>query len=222
MGAHDTWTDEQIATLKRMRATGHSFSQVARAIGGGMSRNAVIGKAHRLGLDHAGNVAPRFDWTIQRIARLEELHAQGVGYTAIASTLGAPRANVLRKLQKLGLVQETSVFNMRRAGSKIRASGKTKSELSALAELKRAPKLPPEPAAPPDCDPVTLLNLEREHCRFPIGEVKGPETLFCGAAKDGGADGDQSYCRYHRLIATGAGTYSEQVAVKHAEKAAAA
>lgn len=44
------WTDERIATLKRMWGEGATRSQIAAALGGGISRNAVIGKAHRLGL----------------------------------------------------------------------------------------------------------------------------------------------------------------------------
>jgi GcrA cell cycle regulator len=44
-----SWTDERIETLRRLWAEGHSASQIASALGG-VSRNAVIGKIHRLGL----------------------------------------------------------------------------------------------------------------------------------------------------------------------------
>jgi hypothetical protein len=44
-----SWTDERIATLKRMWLDGHTASQIAGELGG-VSRNAVIGKAHGLGL----------------------------------------------------------------------------------------------------------------------------------------------------------------------------
>lgn len=45
------WTDEKaIATLKRMWGEGASASEIAKALGGGVSRNSVIGKCHRLGL----------------------------------------------------------------------------------------------------------------------------------------------------------------------------
>ncbi len=44
-----TWTDERIATLKKMWEGGATASQIAEELGG-VSRNAVIGKAHRLGL----------------------------------------------------------------------------------------------------------------------------------------------------------------------------
>jgi GcrA cell cycle regulator len=43
------WTDERIATLKKMWEGGSTASEIATALGG-VSRNAVIGKAHRLGL----------------------------------------------------------------------------------------------------------------------------------------------------------------------------
>ena len=44
-----SWTDERIDTLKTMWQAGQTASQIAEALGG-VSRNAVIGKAHRLGL----------------------------------------------------------------------------------------------------------------------------------------------------------------------------
>ena len=44
-----SWTDERIDTLKTMWEAGQTASQIAEALGG-VSRNAVIGKAHRLGL----------------------------------------------------------------------------------------------------------------------------------------------------------------------------
>ncbi|MCG2841800.1 GcrA family cell cycle regulator, partial [Sandaracinobacter sp. RS1-74] len=44
------WTDERIAALKQYWEEGRSASQIAEILGEGLSRNAVIGKAHRLGL----------------------------------------------------------------------------------------------------------------------------------------------------------------------------
>ena len=44
-----SWTDERIDRLKSMWAKGATASQIADELGG-VSRNAVIGKAHRLGL----------------------------------------------------------------------------------------------------------------------------------------------------------------------------
>ncbi|MCC7272347.1 MAG: GcrA cell cycle regulator [Alphaproteobacteria bacterium] len=43
------WTEERIAELKRLWSEGYSASQIAERLGG-ITRNAVIGKAHRLHL----------------------------------------------------------------------------------------------------------------------------------------------------------------------------
>lgn len=54
------WTDDQVALLRQYWGTGKSASDIAAMLGG-MSRNAVIGKAHRLGLSVPQEVprAPR-------------------------------------------------------------------------------------------------------------------------------------------------------------------
>lgn len=44
-----TWTDERVELLKKLWADGLSASQIAAELGG-ITRNAVIGKVHRLGL----------------------------------------------------------------------------------------------------------------------------------------------------------------------------
>src|SRR5579872_7203325 len=45
-----SWTEERIERLKKMWHDGATASQIADELGG-VSRNAVIGKAHRLGLE---------------------------------------------------------------------------------------------------------------------------------------------------------------------------
>jgi GcrA cell cycle regulator len=49
------WTDERVSTLKKLWLDGLSASQIAKQLGG-VTRNAVIGKVHRLGL--SGRAAP--------------------------------------------------------------------------------------------------------------------------------------------------------------------
>jgi GcrA cell cycle regulator len=44
------WTNEKTEQLKKLWSEGHTASQIARILGEGISRNAVIGKAHRLNL----------------------------------------------------------------------------------------------------------------------------------------------------------------------------
>ena len=49
-----SWTDEKVAKLKELWGKGNTASQIAEIIGG-ISRNAVIGKAHRLNLSEKIN-----------------------------------------------------------------------------------------------------------------------------------------------------------------------
>ncbi|MBI3441330.1 MAG: gcrA cell cycle regulator family protein [Proteobacteria bacterium] len=45
-----SWTDERIALLKKMWKEGKSAAEIAKTLAKGVTRNAVIGKAHRMGL----------------------------------------------------------------------------------------------------------------------------------------------------------------------------
>jgi GcrA cell cycle regulator len=49
------WTEERVQELKKLWAEGHSASQIAKKLGA-VTRNAVIGKVHRLGL--SGRATP--------------------------------------------------------------------------------------------------------------------------------------------------------------------
>lgn len=51
------WTDERVDRLRKLWAEGLSASQIATEIGG-VSRNAVIGKVHRLGLAGRAKAGP--------------------------------------------------------------------------------------------------------------------------------------------------------------------
>ena len=55
MDASTGWTDDRVTTLKKLWLEGLSASQIAKQLGG-VTRNAVIGKVHRLGL--SGRAAP--------------------------------------------------------------------------------------------------------------------------------------------------------------------
>jgi trans-aconitate methyltransferase len=65
--AYMEWTEQRIEMLRRLWGQGQTASQIAVALGG-VTRNAVIGKAHRLGLtgrpspikrDASGTAAPK-------------------------------------------------------------------------------------------------------------------------------------------------------------------
>ncbi|RMH48508.1 MAG: GcrA cell cycle regulator, partial [Alphaproteobacteria bacterium] len=55
-----SWTEERVELLKTMWTEGKSASQIAKALGG-VTRNAVIGKVHRLGLSNRNNGAAEKD-----------------------------------------------------------------------------------------------------------------------------------------------------------------
>ena len=60
-----SWTDERVEQLKLHWMEGKTASQIASLLGHGVSRNAVIGKVHRLGLagraksPNSGGARPR-------------------------------------------------------------------------------------------------------------------------------------------------------------------
>ncbi|WP_068877293.1 MULTISPECIES: GcrA family cell cycle regulator [unclassified Phenylobacterium] len=74
MVARDTWTDDRVETLSKLWKDGASASQIARDLGAGITRNAVIGKIHRLGLSGRTGArlpgAGRADQRRERRARL--------------------------------------------------------------------------------------------------------------------------------------------------------
>ena len=51
------WTDERVELLRKLWSEGLSASQIAAQLGG-VSRNAVIGKVHRLKLSSRGRATP--------------------------------------------------------------------------------------------------------------------------------------------------------------------
>lgn len=77
--SRDGWTDERIKRLKSDWTEGYSASQIAGRLGG-ITRNAVIGKVHRMGL--AGRVSPCRN-EANRPSRKVKRHATSVSATAI-------------------------------------------------------------------------------------------------------------------------------------------
>ena len=47
-----SWTDERVALLKQLWGEGKTAAEIAKELGEGVTRNAVIGKAHRLKLSN--------------------------------------------------------------------------------------------------------------------------------------------------------------------------
>lgn len=49
-----SWTDDRVSLLKKLWGEGHTAAEIAKQLGG-VTRNAVIGKAHRLKLSNRGS-----------------------------------------------------------------------------------------------------------------------------------------------------------------------
>jgi GcrA cell cycle regulator len=81
-----TWTDERVELLKKLWSDGLSASQIAAEIGG-VTRNAVIGKVHRLGLSGRGKAKAPPPPRTRKATRAPSAPSP------IAP--GAPRSNVL-------------------------------------------------------------------------------------------------------------------------------
>ena len=65
------WTDDRVEILKKMWGEGKSASQIAKELGG-VTRNAVIGKVHRLGLSNRATTAKAT--TKKEPSRLQQRH----------------------------------------------------------------------------------------------------------------------------------------------------
>ncbi|EKF20150.1 GcrA family cell cycle regulator [Nitratireductor pacificus] len=121
------WTDERVETLKKLWAEGLSASQIAAQLGG-VSRNAVIGKVHRLKLSSRGRATsqrtrqkkpPQPGTTTTRRPRNTRPMTATVGATAlqaqfeeepVARTYLQPVGNVVVPIsRKLELTQLTEM-----------------------------------------------------------------------------------------------------------------
>jgi GcrA cell cycle regulator len=147
-----TWTDERVELLKKLWADGLSASQIAAELGG-VTRNAVIGKVHRLGLSGR----------------------------AKSSSSGVPRQRKPRSHM-------------------MRVSRPSSRGANALA-LSYDMEPEPEPELIENIIPLgqrrTLLELNEDTCRWPIGDPATPDFFFCG----GKPLNALPYCHYHSRVA---------------------
>ncbi len=182
----DYWTPERVELLKKLHAEGHSASQIAKRLGGGVTRNAVIGKVSRLGLkrDAASfpTRRPPFLWTQDLDKRLRRAVEDGRTDAEIALELGAPLASVSHRRRVLGLDKRGVYRRPTLVFSRPESAAATHGEVR-----------PPEPPDPADAPGKrTLLTLAFGECKWPMAQVQG-EWTFCGEQQ---AEG-RPYCADH-------------------------
>ena len=190
-----SWTDERVETLKRMWAEGQSASQIAKELGG-VTRNAVIGKVHRLGLSN------RNDDTPEAAAPAPEVKPAAPAPAAAAAPKPEPApepkpAAAAAPEPRPEPAPETapavaSNFNRRPivpAGQPLppqpSANEISPEALASVREVeKRARKL-------------SLMELTERTCKWPIGDPATDKFWFCGLPSQPG----KPYCEAHVGVA---------------------
>ncbi|GAA6174561.1 GcrA family cell cycle regulator [Sulfitobacter pacificus] len=179
-----SWTDERVETLKKMWGEGQSASQIAKELGG-VTRNAVIGKVHRLGLSNRA--------TTGTAAKPD----------AKPKAKPAPRAEAKPKAKaetKEPVIMQTV------------AAAPPKSTLPARKQIIPAGQpLPPQPSAneiSPEAlakvnevekkaKKIGLMELTERTCKWPVGDPATEDFWFCGLPVKQG----KPYCEAHVGVA---------------------
>jgi len=177
-----SWTDERIDTLKSMWENGMTASQIAEALGG-VSRNAVIGKAHRLGLQaRPSPVKPN-----EADGTPEPTPAAAAPAPFVAEAPARPRPEpaptpVARAVEPAA---PTTPPAPQPAPVMQRSVGPGGFVRQAPGEQQAIPPAPPRRLVPAKPSPemagkTTLLDLNDRICKWPIGHPGEPDFHFCG------------------------------------------
>lgn len=172
----DFWTDGRIEILRAMHHRGASSREIGMEIG--CSRNAVIGKLHRLGI-----VKPSVaeEWTPKDLDTLKRMHVAGADYSAIAAVLGRSKTACHNKASRIGLPS--------RGHNTFRRSINGPSHAPRGFRPRLVEGLPV-----PSLDLATdIVNVTG--CRWAVtpDDVERGAHKFCNHP----TDGNSSYCKYH-------------------------
>ncbi len=181
-----SWTDERIATLTKMWESGATASQIAEELGG-VSRNAVIGKAHRLGLKSRpspvkANDAPK---TKSPGRKKDAKPAKAKAPAAKPAAKPAPVEAKPASADSSGSAdQETPspAPNMPKIVSVGPGGFLRQGPGDQQAPIPPAPprRLVPAKPSPEVADKTSLLDLNDRVCRWPMGHPGEPDFHFCG------------------------------------------
>lgn len=174
-----SWTDERVERLSTLWLGGRSASQIAAELGEGVSRNAVIGKVHRLGLSGRA-VPPATEAAPPRIRELPTPEPR----VELAPMIEAPATPVAAAVEKPAPVAVAETAAVRQV-----APEPITFDLPALRAKQEA--------LIPVSDRVTILELNGSMCRWPIGDPTSAEFRFCGCR----AMGTLPYCQDHARVA---------------------
>jgi GcrA cell cycle regulator len=192
-----SWTEERIERLKQMWQDGSTASEIAEKLGG-VSRNAVIGKAHRLGLEaRPSPVRPGDDNAPAAAKPAKKAESApkpapppAAEKPAPAPHAAAPQPQPQRSRPGGDNVQYRSIG----PGGFIRQGPGDQQ-----APIPPAPprRLVPAKPSPEVADKTSLLELNDRICKWPIGHPGEPDFYFCGAPANPG----YPYCVEHCGVA---------------------
>ena len=209
-----SWTDERVATLTKMWGEGQSASQIAKELGG-VTRNAVIGKVHRLGLSNRTGAASATAKAASKGAKAKP--AAKASETAAAP----PQAQTASQTASQATPQTASQATPAPANSSGPATqaaapagnqtGKPPMSAARRAIIPAGQPLPPQPSAneiSPEAlasvrevektaKKLTLMQLTERTCKWPIGDPATDEFWFCGLPSQPG----KPYCEAHVGVA---------------------
>jgi len=199
-----SWTDERIATLTKMWEGGATASQIAEELGG-VSRNAVIGKAHRLGLKSRpspvkANDAPKAKPAAATGKKKEAAKpAKPKDRAPAAKPAGRPEIAAKPAAPEPSAVPSQPLPNAMPGMPKIVSVGPggflRQGPGDQQAPIPPAPprRLVPAKPSPEIADKTSLLDLNDKVCRWPMGHPGEPDFHFCGQAVNPGFP----YCVEH-------------------------
>jgi GcrA cell cycle regulator len=198
-----SWTDERVETLKIMWAEGKSASQIAKELGG-VTRNAVIGKVHRLGLsnragDSPGEAAPGH-------AAAETALPGGFAEPAAASEPAEPR-----RAEPPQADPADSEVDEPDAAEAARPAPGAQPPVPGRPRPAAGQPLPPQPAnaemseetlanlaeVAKKAKRLTLMQLTERTCKWPVGDPATDDFWFCGLPATAG----KPYCETHVGVA---------------------
>ena len=179
------WTDERIATLTKMWESGATASQIADELGG-VSRNAVIGKAHRLGLkSRPSPVKPNDEKETKKAADPGPVVKTAKPKPKPAAT-PAPRPVQTAPAAPASEVPSQPLPDPRPDMPKIVSVGPggflRQGPGDQQAPIPPAPprRLVPAKPSPEIADKTSLLDLNDRVCRWPMGHPGEADFHFCG------------------------------------------
>ena len=206
-----SWTDERIAKLTKMWEGGATASQIADELGG-VSRNAVIGKAHRLGLKSRPSPvkAAEAKKAAAKTTAAEKPVAKPVKKAAAPAPKRAPAPAAPRPEAEAKPAPASPSTGG--AGGNSQPIPNRSPDLPKIVSvgpggfLRQGPgdQQAPIPPAPPRrlvpakpsadiADKTSLLDLSEKVCRWPMGHPGEPDFHFCGEAVNPGFP----YCVQH-------------------------